>query len=493
MNNNDIIELTPLEWNDPILFDNCATPEIPASLLPGILGEFAAALTTSTETPQALAVMSILGVISAAAAKWFKVSPKDGWAEPLNIYALVALPPANNKTQVLNKCIAPLIAWERKQREKLEPEIKRQYSERKTNEKIIESLRSKAAKTKNAAEQKIIMDEISEKEAALKDLKALPSLFTNDATPESLATNIHEQGGHFTIFSDEGGIMEVLSGLYSGGNANIDILLKGIDGGHVRVRRRDRSFDLNPFLTIFLTVQPAIIQNMGAKKAYSGNGILERFLYVIPQSKLGYRTHNKPSIPDQTLSAYHQKITALLNLAGDQYNPSILTLSDDAFNNWSKFQAYIETQLRPNEELSGCLGWGGKICGFTLRLAGLLHVAEYENSSLVISPETMAKALEIAALLTKHAIVAYGLMGVDQASSDAQEIFNWIKTKGESFTKSEILLAMKNRKLGKAERLGQALAVLIDRNIISQPQSILETRKPTTIFHINPAIFKEEV
>lgn len=182
--------------------------------------------------------MCVLGVVSAAAAKWFRVNPKPGWIKPLNIYTFIGLPPANNKTQVLNNCTQPLVAWEFEQKEILEPEIKRQYSERKTQEKIIESLRLRAAKEKNLLLQKDLIHEITEKEAALIESKTLPLLFANDATPESLATNVHEQGGHFAIFSDEGGITEALAGLYTGGVANIDILLKGIDGGHLRVREK---------------------------------------------------------------------------------------------------------------------------------------------------------------------------------------------------------------------------------------------------------------
>ena len=88
--------------------------------------------------------------------------------------------------------------------------------------------------------------------------------------------------------------LETLAGLYSHGSANIDILLKGIDGGEVRVHRKDRSAILNPYLTVVLTVQPVVMQNMAGKRAYLGKGVLERFLYVLPQSQLGYRTHNTP-------------------------------------------------------------------------------------------------------------------------------------------------------------------------------------------------------
>lgn len=100
-------------WEAPILFDETLTPEIPATLLPSVFGEFTAALATATETAEALTVMMVLGVISACLAKCFFVSPKSGWKEPINIYTFIALPSANNKSQVLKTCTQPLIEWER--------------------------------------------------------------------------------------------------------------------------------------------------------------------------------------------------------------------------------------------------------------------------------------------------------------------------------------------------------------------------------------------
>lgn len=182
-----------------------------------------------------------------------------------------------------------------------------------------------------------------------------------------------------------------------------------------------------------------------------------------------------------------------MNLKINQEHPGLLTLAPSAFNNWHEFQKCIETQLRPNEQLSACLGWGGKICNFALRIAGLLHITEHGINSLIISDETMAKALEIAALLSKHAIVAYGLMGIDQATEDAKEIFSWIATQGKlSFTQTEITYGMRHKKSGKTKRLVEAITVLIDRNIISKLEK-LPTRKPTTLFHVNPVILKGDI
>lgn len=279
--------------------------------------------------------------------------------------------------------------------------------------------------------------------------------------------------------------------MYTGGSANIDILLKGIDGGDVKVRRKDKNFDLNPLLTIVLTLQPHVIKTLGEKRAYVGNGFLERFLYLLPKSKLGYRTHSTPSMPKDITVEYHQVIKSLLKTTfakQRETEKTILTLSPEALADWKEFQLEVECQLRPNGTFYTLQGWAGKICGFALRIAAILHVVKEDRENTVISAESMSNALEITALLTRHAVIAYGLINTEQCLQDANELFNWIIAQNNSvFTQTEITFAMRNRKLGKKERLIPTLKILVERHIL-QIRTDNTTRKPTTCFLVNPTL-----
>jgi Protein of unknown function (DUF3987) len=484
-----IIELPsweqPAAWNEPIEFESLETPEIPTRWLPGVFREFAEALTQASETPAALSVMTILGVLSTALAGQVAVSPKTGWVEPINIYTLIALPPANHKSLVVRACTQPLRCWEKEQKRQRENELKRQRAARKTEERILDALRNKAAKIEDKAEQQRLFEAIIQQEMALTDISPLPVLFTNDATPESLTHLVAEQGGRLAIFSDEGGILETLAGLYSHGSANIDILLKGIDGGEIRVHRKDRSAILNPYLTVVLTVQPVVIQNMAGKKAYLGKGVLERFLYVLPQSRLGYRTHNTPPLLPDIQAAYDQAIMALLNTSETQ-SMRILSLSPGAQSAWRAFQLQLETELRPEGALHSYSGWGGKLAGFTLRLAGLLHVAEYGLQRECITESTVQTALALADVLKLHAVTVFQWMNQETRCEDAQVVWQWIQSHTQgSFTQAEIRFALRNKKQGQSQRLMKALAILQERHLISAPVR-LNTRKPTTVYRVNP-------
>lgn len=480
-------------WNEPILFEPLETPDIPAHWLPGIFGQFAADLAQASETPEALSVMTILGVLSTVLAKQLIVSPTAGWNEPVNIYTLIALPPANHKSLVVSACTEPLWQWEKEQRIQRELEIKRQRSARKTEERMIEALRVKAAKLEDKAEQHRLLETIIQQELALTPVSVLPVLFTNDATPESLTHLVAEQGGRLAIFSDEGGILETLAGLYSHGAANIDILLKGIDGGAVRVHRKDRSAILNPYLTVALTVQPVVLQNMAEKKVYAGKGVLERFLYVLPKSHLGFRTHNTPPLSPDIQAAYHHQLTTLLHALPPidhlaTASPQTLSLSPPAYAAWRAFQSALEVQLRPDGVLGSYPGWGGKLAGFALRLAGLLQVAEQGISLQPIAETTMQTALALACALKEHALAVFHLMGRNSKGEDAQAVWQWIQGHPRaSFTQAEIRWALRNKKYGQSDRLVKALSILQERHLISAPVK-LATRKPTTVYRVNPLV-----
>ena len=478
------------KWESPIAFSELETPEIPITLLPENLQEYAASLTQTAEVSSGMVVASILGVLSTALCKKFVVSPKDCWNEPVNIYTLVALPPASNKSLIAKNTTFPLIEWEKEQYRERGADIKKLHSKRKSEEKLIEGLRAKLPRCKDNHEQETLMREIADKEANLSDLEFLPKLYGNNFTPESLADDVFEQGGKFAIISDEGGVMETLSGLYSSGNANVDIILKGIDGGDARIRRKLFNYNINPYLTFLLVVQPQILMNMSSKKAFTGNGLLERFLYVIPKSNLGYRTHETDSVPHSLKEQYGYIIHELLDLPQSD-EPIKLTLCNEAKVEWRQFQKAIEHQLRPGGKLETCVGWGGKISGFALRLAGLIHVCETLGKSHEISANAMNKALELAALLCEHAVAAFIGMGSEQSVNDAKDILKWLESlQLASFTKSEVVRALKNKACGKSERLDKALRILAERHYISEPisKSTPNSTKPTTYFEIHPLL-----
>lgn len=482
-------------FNPIIPFDHHETPEIPANLLPPVLGDFVQNISDVLLVPVAMPFMASLGIVSAALAKKYLVSPKPDWMEPVNIYCQVAMLPASNKSQTLKYLKSPVDEWEEMEAKRLDPQIEEALTEVKLLQveigkqyKILKKTGAKQADIDTAKEKVIELEKrLQEKQ---ENVPVAPVVYTTDATPEAIADLVHEQGNRLAIISDEGGVTEVLSGLYNSGNANIDIILKGIDGGATRIKRAQKDYRLNPYLTILLLVQPQILTNMADKRAFTGNGALERYLYAIPRGNVGYRTFTDDRIDEYAERSYSNLIFNLLSITLPE-KPYVLTLEHPAQDMFHNFRQEIEKELRADGKLYICRGWGGKLAGYTLRLAGLMHVAEHiSGTHLVIQKETISRAINIARLLMDHAVAAYGMMGADIEVNDAKELFEWLKTqKTDRLTKSDIINAMRSRKMGKKIRLEKALGILVDRNILSVLHVDKSTRKPTDVYFINPDIF----
>src|SRR5204862_4537998 len=106
-------------------------------------------------------------------------------------------------------------------------------------------------------------------------------------TPEALATLMADHRGLMAVFSDEGGIFDLLAGRYSKGVPNLDLWLKGHAGSSVRVDRADRTrppimID-RPHLTVGISPQPSVLASLGNKPGFRERGLLARFLFAVPE------------------------------------------------------------------------------------------------------------------------------------------------------------------------------------------------------------------
>jgi hypothetical protein len=443
-----------------------------------------------------MTVMAALGAVSAAVTKKFTVTPKPGWNEPTNIYVMVALPPANNKSLVLREAMAPVDAWECDRHLAMRDEIRRAVSARRNQESTIAGLRARAARNKKPEEREQLFAEVERIEANLTVIPVPPKVYLNDVTPESLARALDEHDGKVAIISDEGGFTETIAGLYSGGHANYDVVLKGWDGSRVRLKRKDQDLDIQPFISVLLLVQPQVLRNMAGQRALKGRGLLERFLYVLPNSRLGHRTLNTKPVDSGVRRSYSEALRKLLDMPvrKDQSGfdqPRHLTLSAEAVSRLNAFRSELEPQLAREGRLHVCAGWGGKIAGNCVRIAGVLHVMEKGESATEIQADTMERALVIGRALIEHALLAWSMMQVDQAFQDAAEVYRWLVARGEPrFGRTECLRKFHGRFTNK-KRYEAALEALRHHNIISEVRS--ETNAATgrvmKYYEVNPMLF----
>ncbi|MEZ4601432.1 MAG: DUF3987 domain-containing protein [Syntrophotaleaceae bacterium] len=485
----------------PLLFDESRTPDIPPELLPSWLGEFAGAVARNTQTPPAMAVLLGLAAVATAVAKRFDVAPHDGgYSEPLNLWTATALPPGSRKTAVVSAMTGPLIEWEKEEAERLGPEIRRVAAKRHALEKRKEKLAKDAANAESQERLEEVLQKIERLEGEIPEELRAPRLWTGDTTPERLQSLLVEHGERMAVLTDEGGIFEVMAGLYSGGTANLDIFLQGHAGRAVRVDRQGRAAHLEaPALTFGLAVQPEILAELasGGKRRFRGNGTLARFLFAVPRSNIGSRdVRAVHHISADVVRRYRDGLFDLLeippNMSEGREIPRRLTLTPQALDSWHAFAEMIERRQGENGDLEPIQDWSGKLPGAALRIAGGFHLVEHGSKPPAqIEAETVERALDLCALLIEHARAAFGMMESESATADAKAILRWIMEERMCrFRKGLAYRQFKGRFTGKPDRFEKALQELEERAIISAAGKEKTKGRAATVFIVNPALWK---
>jgi hypothetical protein len=137
--------------------------------------------------------------------------------------------------------------------------------------------------------------------------------------------------------------------------------------------------------------------------------------------------------------------------------------------------------------------WAGKLPGVAARIAGLLHCVEHSGTfplPIEISLPTVERALDIAAILSEHAIAAFGLMGADPAIEGAKKVWRWMeRTRSESFTARDCFQALKGS-FRRMSELQPALEVLVERAYLAEVDSKNNKRpgRPSKSYTVNTAL-----
>lgn len=480
------------EWPVLMLPGAVKVPDIPVDLLPDWLGAMAGAVARSTQTPPALAAMVGLSVLAAVLHRRFEVSPfADEYTEPLSLWTLAALPSGSRKSSVFSAMTAPLLHWEKLEYDRGRSERMRVEAARKVAEKRIEKLLSDAAKAKDEDERERIRAEIQqEKEAVPAELLA-PRLFTEDVTAERLQALLAEHGERMAVLSDEGGIFNIMSGLYSGGAANLDAFLKGHAGTAIRVDRAGRQAHVDkPALTFGLALQPEVFEEVAASRRFRASGLLARFLYVIPESNVGRRdVRSRAAVPDLVLEEYQRRIFSLLeNVPVVIGRPRVLPMTEPALELWADFAQEIEEQQGDGGRLESIRDWTSKLPGAVARIAALFELADVGRTAEEVSEVATRRAVELGRLLIPHALAAFGMLGGDAVDADCQALLKWVQAQGlTEFTKRECQQALSGR-FRTSERLVKALARLVDQGAVRRYTKRNKGTRASELLLVNPAL-----
>jgi hypothetical protein len=467
---------------------------------PVVVREIIRGVVEMAEVPIELPGLMALGVLATAAQKKFQICSDGSHIEPLCLWVCPALNPGERKTAVVNILTSPLREWEQREHARLAPVIAEQESVRKTAEQRVQYLRAKAARTEDPTERHQIPREIKEIEDQLKATQPYPLLTTDDCTPEHIATLLSKHGEKLAVVSDEGGIFDIVAGRYSKGVANMDVFLQSHSGSPVRVHRGSREPVnlLSPCLTIAVSCQPYVLQEMGANQAFRGRGLLARFLFAVPRSRLGYRTLVSKEIPKPILDKWISVVCRMLDIPqqSDEFEnavPQTLRLCSAALKLWKAEQVANEMDMRPGGLWESNTGWASKYPGAVLRVAGVLHCAicvdgNTHPASVQVSESTMQSAIRLGRKLKCNSLHAFGTMALTEDQRFANRIADWIKRESITlFTGREC--SKRCNSAGSVRDLDGAFEILKERGWIRQTlRKPTGGGRPSHPFEVNPAV-----
>jgi hypothetical protein len=473
-------------WDDPLpLGARGVLPLFPLAALPGYIVDMVTGVAEELQVPIDLPGGLALAVLSTAAGGRAEVSVRGQWREPLCLYVAIAMPPGSGKSPAFRAMLAPVFEAEKDMRESAKAAISEADRERLVRMAQAEESRRKA-KSPEDVEAAVNAAQLAE---AIK-VPVMPRLTADDVVPEQAATIMADQGGRLAIVSAEGTFFEVVMGRYSNGKPNVELVLKGHAGDRVQIDRRGREeFIERPALTIGVAIQPDMLRDIASKRQMRGRGVLARFLFSLPPDMVGDRKITPDTVAEDVVRDYTATIKGLVVELAEWTDPAVIGMAPAALKLFTEWREEVEPRLkRGTGDLESLRDWASKLPGATVRLAGLLHLAEHpaNGARTAISEETMGRAIELSRYYVEHAMAAFGAMRAHPALDNARSVLDWIKDKAEPEFKARDVQRAFHRRFQNAEDVAQVLALLEEHEYIRRAPDAKTGGRRSVVYRVNP-------
>ena len=464
-------------------------PTFPVETLPPFIGDYVRAVSEHTQTSPDMAGTISLGVLAVCLQGKYRIEGSPGYYEPLSLYTVVIAEPGERKSSVMTAMTDSLYEYEEKYNKTHLKEMRENNLQR---DKLEQQISFCEEKLKNKDDEELEREilNMQEKLDSIPEIKPL-RLLADDASVEALTSLLANNNGRIGLISAEGGAFDNIKGRYSQVQ-NIDVWLKGHCGDPILIDRLGRIEEKirHPHLSAILAIQPYVLTEIMSDEKLGGRGLLARFLYCSPPTFVGKRKFGAPGIPEDVKDEYKRLIGKLVDIhAGDE--PETLKLSPEAMERMEIFFAEHEAYLSGEGQIIA--EWASKYIGAVLRIAGLIHVAS-ESNDLIVSGETIDKAIAIGRYFLEHAKFAYALAGNDKTLKRAKFILLKIKERGESAIKLwQLDKDCRNKLFKNKADIREALQLLEECGYLKvmHPEVVAGPgRKPDDYVKVNPLVFE---
>ncbi|MGW2371990.1 DUF3987 domain-containing protein [Kitasatospora sp. NPDC001683] len=492
-------------WLDPVpLGSHGALPTFPVKALPRWVGAYVEAVAEFTQTPPDAAATMALAALSTAAGGRVNVEIRPGWREQSNLYLTCAMPPASRKSDVFAFTMGPVYKVEAELQANAKAAIIEAETARDTALAEVEALMAKARKNPDLDRTQLVA-EISAAKMLAEEITVPPSprlTLSGDITPEAVNSQLAVHRC-LAALSPEGDLFDSIVGRYSS-KPNLGVFLQAHKGERLQAERTTRAQPTvdKPALTIGVTPQPAVLQELGAAPGARDRGLLARFLYSLPPSNLGYRKIRTTPIPDPVAGAYDRNLTRLLRAMTDLTEPVTVLMDQAADLAIEKLQERVEVQLRPDQPLAHIKDWAGKLVGHIARIAVLLHLADHITPDQEpctwranLEAATVERAAQIADYYTAHTLAVFDLIAADPATEDAHALLQWLQRPKQDGTHRTHIKAhdavASSRRFKKVADVEPALTLLEQHGYLRTDQPPADGRRgrqPAVTFRVHPTL-----
>ncbi len=426
-------------WPAPIPLGTApSVPPFPVEVLSPWLAEYASAQSVELQVPVDLPAMLAVGFLAGGLGRKVVIRVRDGFAEPTNLFVMPVLPPGERKTQTFAKSAAPIQMLERETRERMAPIIADAESDYRIAEGRVKNLEGRIARSDDPGERECLRTDLrtAREEFNALEVPPVPVWYTEDDTPAALKAEVIKQGGRMMVASTEAKALENITQFSE--QADFDVFLKGHGGDEMRTGRvsRGRSSITDPALTCVLSPQPAVLRGIASNEVLRGRGFLARWLYALPESRVGFRTVAAPAVPSAVRDRYAERMRAVWSIGYDtdadgREVAHVIRFDAEAEAAFREFESWVEPQLAPGNRLASLAGWGNKLTGECVRLAAGMHVADAVGSGTdwrsPVGVGVVGRAVRLCGeYLIPHALAAFALMGADATLNGARRIWKWI-------------------------------------------------------------------
>lgn len=425
------------QWIEPLpLIEKIAPQKYPVEALPPVIKAAVQEVIGFTKAPVALAAASSLSSLSIAIQGLVDVERDEKLTGITSLFLLTIADSGERKSTCDNYFTTPIREYEAEQIEQSKPYIKTYETALETwNAKrsgIMDAIRLNSKNGNDSSEQTQYLEELDK-------TKPIPPkstcMFYADATPEAIAfglANVWPSGG---IVSAEAGVVFGSHGMGKDSiMRNLAMLNTLWDGSPLSIHRRtSESYTVRGVrLTVGLQIQEATLRSFfdQAKGLPRGTGFLARFLIAWPESTQGTRLYNPPPKSWPNLTAFHNRLKALLNIKLEQNDlgelmPKMLTMSTQAKRLWIDFHDRVESQLASGRRFSDVRDVASKAADNVARLAALFHIFE-GNSSLQIESESIQSATLIVEWYLYESLRFFGELAQPNDVANATCLDRWI-------------------------------------------------------------------